>query len=154
MKSFYIAHNFHTRKSVRKWQLKIESKYNINLDNPFYGNPKRTGLMQMIDGFKEGSKDQKEFLSNYYKESNKQIVNDDLTMIRKSDGLVAVVNDTRIGTPMEIFYAGSILRIPVYIITHKHQEHPWIQKFATKIFTSRQAFEDFIKREFGLRNGL
>jgi len=154
MKSFYIAHNFHTRKSIRKWQLRLESKYNFNLANPFYNNPKRDGLMQMIDGFKESSKEQKDFLSRYYKEASGKIVNDDLTMIRKSDGLVAIVNDTRIGTPMEIFFAGSILRIPVYIITHKHQEHPWIQKFATKIFTSRRAFEKFVEKEFGLRHGL
>jgi len=81
-------------------------------------------------------------------------VNDDLEKIRKSDGIVAFANDTRIGTPMEIFFAGRILRIPVYVITKKYPFHPWIIEHATKVFKNMTEFEEFVKKKFGLRIGL
>lgn len=154
MRTLYIAHNFNLRRVIRKWELRMESKYNIRFDNPFYDNEGREEQIQAIDSFKDGSPEQKAYLLDYYNKANKTIVSDDLTKIRKSDGILAFANDTRIGTPMEIFFAASVIKIPVYVITHKYQNHPWIQKFATKVFTSRKAFEEFIKKEFGLRHGL
>jgi hypothetical protein len=46
MKTLYLAHNFESRKTIRKWELKMEGRYNINLDNPFYDNPERARLLQ------------------------------------------------------------------------------------------------------------
>jgi len=151
VKTFYLAHNFYLRKSFRKWELIIEAKYNINLDNPFYDNPHRKKEMQILDSMKDGSKEQRDFFAQ---RDTENVVEDDLDKIRKSDGIIAFANDTRIGTPMEIFFAKRILRIPVYIVTKTHKFHPWIQEHATKIFANRKELEEFIKVKYGLKDGL
>jgi nucleoside 2-deoxyribosyltransferase len=148
MITLYLAHNFLTRKMVRKWELKVEGKYNINLDNPFYDNSDRAEEMLILDSYKDTSRKQRDYLST---RSSKNIVEDDLEKIRKSDGIVAVMNDTRIGTPMEVFFAARVLRIPVYIITKKHAYHPWIVEHATYIFKNREVFEQFVKKKFGIK---
>lgn len=148
MNTFYLAHNFNTRKSVRKWELRMEGKYNINLDSPFYDNPNRAKEMAILDSMQDGSKKQKSYL---FERSARNIVEDDLNKIRKSDGLVAFANDTRIGTPMEIFFAGRILRIPVYVISKRYAKHPWIIQHATKVFKTRLEFEKFVKDKIGVK---
>lgn len=143
---FYLAHNFESRKMVRKWELKMEGKYNIILDNPFFDNPERALDMKVIDSFKDSSKEQKEFMST---RSAFDIVEDDLDKIRKSDGIVALAETTRIGTPMEIFFAGRILRIPVFVVTKKYARHPWITMHAKKIFGSLREFEKYVDKTWG-----
>jgi len=154
MKIFYLAHNFGTRKKIRKWELRIEGKYNIQLDNPFYDNPNRAEEMRKLDKMKEGSKEMVEFLGNRNDIDNP--VDNDLEKIRKSDGIVAFVVAskkfaTMIGTPMEVFFAANTLRIPVYVITNKFAFHPWIKKFATMIFRTRKEFEEYIKIQYGVK---
>jgi len=154
MKKFYIAHNFGNRQMIRKWELRMESKYNIILNNPFYDRVRND--VQKLDELKDGSARQKLKIQSRDVDI---IVDGDLDMIRKGDGLVAYLEpsknfSTMIGTPMEIFYAARVLHIPVYVITKKFSYHPWIRKYATQIFPHRTAFERFIKEEFGLRQGL
>jgi len=149
MKTFYLDHNFYDRKRFRKWELRIEAKYNINFDNPFYDNDRND--IRILDKLKDRSKEQKEY---FKKRNTTEIVEDDLDMIRKSDGIITVLDSPSFGTSMEIFFAARILRIPVYIITKRFSYHPWIRKFATRIFSTRTEFELFIKKEFGLRHGL
>ena len=146
METLYLAHNFNTRKAVRKWELKMEGKYNINIDSPFYDNPKRVEEMKILDSMKDGNRKQRNYLS---RRSSNSIVEDDLDKIRKSDGIIAIVNETRIGTPMEIFFASRILRIPVYVISKKYYSHPWIKEHATLIFKDRKDFEYFVKDKWG-----
>lgn len=147
MVKFYLAHHFGNRRLMRKWELRIEGKYNIILDNPFYDNEQRTEMLE-LDKMKDGSKEQME----YFKTRNTtKLVGDDLEKIRKSDGLLAYIAEKSLGTPMEIFFAARILQIPVYIITRKFAFHPWIKKFATKIFNNRAEFETFVSKEYGLR---
>ena len=146
MKTLYLAHNFNTRKQIRKWELKMEGKYNINLDNPFYDNLNRAREMEALDFMKDGNRKQRDYLS---KRSAESIVEDDLNKIRKSDGLLAIANNTRIGTPMEIFFAGRILRIPVYIVSKKYAKHPWIVQHATMTFSSTVLFEKFLEKNWG-----
>jgi len=146
MKTLYLAHNFNTRKNIRKWELKIEGRYNINLDNPFYDNPNRAKEMEVLDSMRDGNRKQRDYLSQ---RSAKSIVEDDLDKIRKSDGIIAIANDTRIGTPMEIFFAGRILRIPVYVVSKKYAQHPWIVQHATMTFTSMAEFEKFVEKNWG-----
>jgi len=148
MRTLYLAHNFLTRKKIRKWELRIEGKYNINLDNPFYDNPDRAEEMLTLDSLKDFSKKQMEYFAT---RSPRDIVEDDLEKIRKSDGIVAIMNDTRIGTPMEVFFAARVLRIPVYIVTKRHAFHPWVIQHATKVFSSRSEFEEYIKKKFGVK---
>jgi len=144
----YLAHNFLTRKTMRKWELRMEGKYNIVLDNPFYDNPERASEMETLDDLREGSRKQRDYLSS---RSSWDIVEDDLKKIRKSDGIVAFAHDVRIGTPMEIFYAARVLRIPVYVITKKWAIHPWIKEHATHVFSTRQSFEKFLKVHYGVK---
>jgi len=153
VENFYMAHPFELRRTVRKWELRMESKYNINLDNPFYDHTRSD--IDNLDALKENSKAQKEyFRQRNTPETINRIVDGDLKSIRQSDGLIAYLDKKGIGTPMEIFFAARILHIPVYIITKKFTYHPWIMKYATKIFPHRTAFEQFIKKEFGLKQGL
>lgn len=146
MKTLYFAHNFNFRKRFRKWELKMEGKYNINIDNPFYDNPHRVAEMLILDSLKDGDRKQRDYLS---KRSSFSIVEDDLNKIRKSDGIIAMANETRIGTPMEIFFASRILRIPVYVISTKYAGHPWIREHATKIFSSMNEFEKYVEKMWG-----
>lgn len=146
MKTLYLAHNFESRKIVRKWELKMEGKYDINFDNPFYDNSERAKDMQVIDTLKDGSKEQWQYMST---RSAKDIVEDDLDKIRKSDGIVALAEKTRIGTPMEIFFGSRILRIPVFIVTKRYAKHPWITRHATATFSSTLEFEKYVEKIFG-----
>ena len=148
MKKYYLAHNFLTRKLRRKWELKIEAKYNIILDNPFYDNPHRAREMSILDGYRDGSVEQNIYLSNRNEHS---IVDDGLEKIRKSDGIIALANDVRVGTLMEIFYASYILRLPVFVLTRKYYNHPWIKKFATMRFRTMKELEEFIGERFGVK---
>lgn len=147
-KTLYLAHSFLTRKTIRKWEIKIEGKYNIILDNPFYDNPERASEMETLDAVREGSRKQRDYLSS---RSSWDIVEDDLKKIRKSDGMVAFAHDVRIGTPMEIFYASRVLRIPVYVVTKKWAGHPWIKEHARCVFPTRQAFEKYLKEHYGMK---
>lgn len=148
MIKLYLAHNFEIRRTIRKWELKMEGKYNIILDSPFYDNKERAKDMAIIDSFPDGSPEQKKYL---YARSAEEIVEDDLDKIRKSDGIVALAEVTRIGTPMEIFFAGRVLRIPVYVITKRYAHHPWISRHATMIFPNLIAFERYVKHSIGER---
>jgi hypothetical protein len=158
MKTLYLAHNFGNRKKIRKWELNMESKYNVNFDNPFYDHDRSD--VKTLDQVKDGSKEQLEmFRTRNTPEKVDEIVNGDLEYIRKSDGIIAYAGtsnkfSTNIGTPMEIFWAAKILEIPVYVITNKYGFHPWILKYATKIFKSLAEFEQFTRETFGLKKGL
>lgn len=147
MTTYYLAHPFSQRIALRCFEFYLEERYNINLHNPFYDNKQRND-MEKLDAMKEGSKEQREYFKT---RDTTNLVDDDLTMIRKSDGIVAFVLVKSLGTPMEIFFAAYILRIPVYIVTDKYAYHPWIKKFATKIFSSKKEFEKWVKEEHGER---
>lgn len=153
MRKFYLAHNFYDRKSVRKWELKMEAKYNIALDNPFYDNDRND--IKALDNLEDGSLEQ----DRYFKERNtpemcKNIVEGDLKMIRKSDGLVALIKSTSLGTSMEIIMAAKIYDIPVYIISKKYAHHPWIKHLSTMVFRNKKEFEDFVRVVCGVKAGL
>ncbi len=148
MKTLYLAHNFLTRKKIRIWELKIEGKYNINLDNPFYDNPDRAEEMKILDSYKDMSRKQRDYLS---KRDSNDIVEDDLTKIRKSDGLLTIITKASIGTSMEIIWAARVLRIPVYVVTNNYGYHPWIKEHATKIFSNKNEFKEYIKKHFGVK---
>jgi len=147
-KTLYLAHNFSSRKAIRKWELRLEGKYNINLDNPFYDHDRND--IATLDALKDGSKKQVE----YFKERNTRdmvdiIVEGDLKLIRKSDGIVSKITSPSIGTSMEIIMAARVYGIPVYVITKTVAYHPWIKKHATKIFSTQKEFEAYVKEKWG-----
>lgn len=146
MKTYYLAHNFYDRKQIREWELKIEKKYHINLDNPFYDNDRND--IKELDKLKDGSPEQLQ----YFKERNTpkmcyDIVEGDLEMIRKSDGLLTIIDNVSIGTSMEIIMASRIYKVPVFVITNIVESHPWIRYFATKIFKTKEEFENWCENE-------
>lgn len=146
--TLYLAHNFEIRKRIRKWELKIESKFNINLDNPFYDHDRND--IKALDNLKDGSPEQ----DQYFKERNTDtmvdsIVEGDLELIRKSDGIITRIKSPSIGTSMEIIMAARIYSIPVYVITKKYAFHPWIKKHATMTFSSTLEFEKFVEKNWG-----
>lgn len=142
----YLAHHFYSRQKIRKMELKLEGEFNIELDNPFYDNDRND--IQTLDKLPEGGKEQREyFKSRNTREMCEAIVEGDLNMIRKADGLVAFITSTSVGTSMEIIWAARVLRMPVYIITQNYYYHPWIQKHATKRFKTLKEFKVFLTDE-------
>jgi len=137
---YYLAHHIHSRHKIRKWELKIEKKLNIDLFNPFYDTPRsdikliNMGLLEPYD---------------YKKRSVSDIVEGDLNNLKQCDGLVAILSGFSIGVPIEIFYCKHILNKPVYVVLEadlKHYKgHPWIRYLADKIFTSRSSLTKYLK---------
>jgi nucleoside 2-deoxyribosyltransferase len=138
----YLAHQLKKRKEIREWELDFEEKTGIELINPFYDCPNREDI-KIIDSFREGSKKQTEFLKSRDYLECRTIIERDLELIRKSDGLVAFVTKS-IGTSMEIIMAYRLFKIPTYIITDKYYMHAWIQANSTKIFKNKEDFEDYV----------
>lgn len=133
---FYLAHPFDSRKYIREWELKVEKKFGIELCNPFY-DVRRDDIVA-IDANR----------TDRYQVDPAAIVRGDLTLIRKSKGIVAIIDGAlSYGTIMEIVH-GCFLSKPVYIIvTNGHSQHPWIQYHAQKVFTTLKQFEKWIKKE-------
>jgi len=145
----YIAHNFYSRQKIRKIELKLEAEFNLQLDNPFYDNDRND--IKSLDKLPEGGKEQKKyFMERNTEEMCEAIVEGDLDMIRKSDGLFTIITAASIGTSMEIIWAARVLRMPVYIVTKNYYYHPWIQKHATKRFKTLQEFKQFLT-DLGLK---
>jgi len=124
--------------------------FNIKLINPFYNNE-----CENIDELKNIHT--KTALTRYLNSLTTEqcfcIMENDLELIRKSDGVVAYFDNPTIGTCQEIIMAGYVYRIPVYIITKKYTNHPWLISIALKsggqIFKNRTEFKKFAKDEFG-----
>ena len=145
----YIAHNFHDRHKIRKIELRIEADFKIELDNPFYDNDRND--IEALDKLPEGGEEQKAyFRERNTKEMCESIVEGDLDMIRKADGLFTIITAASIGTSMEIIWAARVLRMPVYIVTKNYYYHPWIQKHATRRFKTLREFRQFLT-EMGLK---
>jgi|SRR3990167_2998026 len=139
LRTLYLAHPFNSRDFIRQWETTSGATFPIKLVNPFY-HPKSYEVFEL----KDMSGDE------YYKKlaHYKEIVESDIELIKKSDGVIAVVDGAlSYGTIMEIAYS-KIYNKPVYlIITNGHHNHLWFKYHATKIFTSFKEFEEFIKNE-------
>jgi len=150
-KKYYLGHSCELIDSVRKWELKMQGKYNIDLINPFKGNQfenmeelrKLTTRKKLLD-----------YMKNLDEETCRKIVTYDLELLRKCDGVVALFNNPSVGTAMEIFAGAYLYRMPVYVICRSYVHHPWIYHLAKtsggEVFTSRAAFEQYLKNK-GLR---
>jgi hypothetical protein len=65
----------------------------------------------------------------------------DLEKIDQTDGVVALLIDSAsVGTIMEIFYAGHVVKHPVFSLapTPRYAEHPWI-RFYTTVYSSEES---------------
>jgi len=138
IKSLYLAHPWNMHEEVRQWERYIERIYSINLDNPFFDH-KQPEILEAEEKWIKQRKTRTEQLA-------KIIVEKDLRAIEKNDGIVAFLEYgmKSLGTPMEIFYSGRILQKPTYVISKEVGGHPWIKNLATKVFKTKQAFEDYL----------
>ena len=146
----YLAHSVSLIKSVRKWEIRMQGKYLIDLINPFKNNTFEN--VEVLVTLKSEAK-----MIRYMKQLDfdtcTKIVEYDLGLLRKCDGLVAVFNTPSLGTAQEIFAAHYLYQLPVYVITPSYLYHPWIryivEKSGGKSFKTRKAFENYVK-ELGL----
>lgn len=139
----YLAHHLTKRKEIREWELDFEKKYGIQLINPFYDTENRKDI-KMIDQMRDGSQKQLNYLKTRSDADCNWVVELDLSLIRKSDGILAFVEKS-IGTSMEIIMAYRVFKIPVYVITHEHAHHAWIRSNSTEIFKDKEEFEKWVE---------
>lgn len=70
-----------------------------------------------------------------------EIVEADLEEVRKSDGVLAYLpNVPMAGTPMEIFFASYVLKLPVFAFSMEN-DGPWIKYFTDQYPTIDKAVE-------------
>lgn len=114
--SVYLAHPYSKRAEAKEYQQQLADKQ-ITAINPF-DRPEQaiyeralatTGLTHAMCA---------------------EIVNMDIEKIDQADGLVALLIGTKsIGTLMEIFYAGYVKNLPVwiYVVSEQDKKHPWLR---------------------------
>jgi nucleoside 2-deoxyribosyltransferase len=157
MKKLYLAHPLSKRIEVRRMQLRLESKYNIKFTNPFYNNSYERKEIEKLDSMKY-KKDRNAYKESWDIDTCYNIVEIDLELIRKSDGLLAYLpgKNPVTGTSMEIFYSAYILRIPVYVITQDYFHHPWIRMLTENsggaMFKNITEYKKFLERTEGVRD--
>ena len=100
----YLAHQLGNRKDVREWEIRFEKRTGINLINPFYDCPNRKDI-KLLDTLNKAQI--MEYLVTRDEKDCQTIVERDLALIRKSDGVVAFVTGS-IGTSMEVIMAFRI----------------------------------------------
>ena len=142
---FYLAHSCELIDSVRRWELRMQGKYNVDLINPFKGNQ-----FENMEELRKLTTRKKllSYMKTLNEETCEKIVTYDLELLRKCDGVVAIFNTPSVGTAMEIFAASYVYRMPVYVICRSYVHHPWIAHLCWisggQAFTSRKAFEQFL----------
>lgn len=132
----YLAHPFELRKTIRELELNLEEWTGHELVNPFYDIP-HIGIRE-IDT-RGLSRDQaNRLVQNDYND----MVLTERQAIWRCDALVAYIDGFEvIGTFFEIWEA-SESGIPVYIISAKHLDHPWIKYVVDS--TGGAGFRDFV----------
>ncbi|MFO8021359.1 MAG: hypothetical protein R6U65_02745 [Perlabentimonas sp.] len=154
MQKLYLAHPLNCRREVRKLQLRLEGKYNIEFINPFYNNIYERREIAKLDKLKF-KKDKIAYTESWDIQTCHHIVDVDLELIRKSDGILAFLSKPAIGTCQEIFVASYIYRIPVYVITKDCQTHPWIRSLVERsngrIFRTITEYKQFLDQLVGER---
>ena len=150
MKEFYLAHSVSLIDQVRRWQLMMEVRYNIKFINPFTNNPNEK--LEELRKLKTKTATTR-YLNQLSLNQCIEIMERDLMLIRKSDGVVAYFDRATIGTSQEIITAWKLYGLPVYIITKRYMNHPWLKAIADesggKMFRNRTEFKKFVKEEFG-----
>ncbi len=152
MKIFYLAHSVSLIDQVRKWQLMMEARYKIKFVNPFNNNPNEK-LEELRDLKTKNATTR--YLNKLSLKQCIDIMERDLMLIRKSDGVVSYFVKPTIGTAQEIIIAWKLYGLPVYIITDRYMNHPWLRAIVYEsggeMFRNRTEFKKFVKEEFGYR---
>jgi nucleoside 2-deoxyribosyltransferase len=74
------------------------------------------------------------------------LVSDDMRDIRSSGFIISHIppNTVMAGTPMEIFYAAHVLKIPVY--TFPKNQSPWYLRWSTESFDSLEELLEYVEK--------
>lgn len=105
---FYLAHPYFMYEQIRAWELEAEKRVGIDFYNPFYD-----GKMQQ-DEFKKLNENPALRLDRSWIDTEK-IVPPDLKYIADKKGLVSIFSNVPMaGTPMELFFAALLVKIPTF----------------------------------------
>ena len=117
----YLAHPFELRKHIREIELKLEEWTGHELVNPFY-DVEHLGIREIDSRGLNRSQANRLVRDNY-----NELVLNDCQQIWRCDALAAYIDGFEvIGTFFEIWEAHQS-GMPVYIISAKHLDHPWIK---------------------------
>jgi len=144
----YFAHNFNDRFRFREIELQLEKELSIELYNPFYDDLTRKEEMIELDSINQDSDDRIKSFENKFnrdQDSAQLIVRRDLTAIASCQGLFTIVESPSFGTTIEMCYA-TFMKKPIFFVSEKYINHPWIKVYATHKFSNLEEFKDFIKR--------
>jgi len=130
MKRFYGAHPFTSRAVFRQKELEWESRYEIEIVNPF--EDLNRDDVQALDEHR---------ITRSQLDCHK-LVQRDLIAILSCDAVIAYVNgDVSYGTIMEIFFAWTMHKPVHLIITNGDFDHPWLRECCEDIYWSFDEFE-------------
>lgn len=156
-KKYYLAHNWENRHAVRVIQKYLEDRYDIKFVNPFYDTPQAKNMIErdfldVIEKYYGSGEAIKAYVvdRSLTPEQCKQFRQDDLRIIRKTDGMVCMLLETQraIGSIKEIFYAHEIAKKPVYLICadKRFTEHMWHHIEVTRNFKTIMEFTKYLNR--------
>lgn len=124
MSKFYIAHKITIRHYVRDDICPFLHDCKIETVNPFYNSDgtirEDRPEVKAIDDGQMGT------YNIIGKNQAGDIVERDLEKIRKADGIIAIIEESSIGTSMEIFYCARWCKKPVFVVTTGYAGHPWL----------------------------
>ena len=147
MSRFYFAHKITTRHYVRDNICPALHKAGIETINPFYASD--GSFLSDRPEVKAIDAGRRTEYGNFTKTKSKDIVEKDLEKIRNADGLIAYIEQSSIGTSMEVFYCARWCKKPVFVLTTSYNSHPWLVYYAKisggKIVTSLRALIRAIK---------
>jgi len=142
----YFAHNFDNRREFREWELEFEERTGVELLNPFYDAPEKKEQMELLDSEEQTSEQRLNELRARTFDECCDIVYADLARLAYCDGLFTIIESVSFGTTCEICDCRASAK-PVFVVSEKHQFHPWLRVYATQIWPDLRNFE------LSIRNG-
>ena len=141
----YLAHPFDTRHRIREWELHIESITEIEIINPFFDVERNDAKLIESLGTTLDSEVTRERRYGISDEAAAEIVDRDIEQIRRSDGLIVIVDGSlSYGTIQEMVYA-MIYDKPVYaMISNGQILHPWLRYHYKEAFGTLKELEAFL----------
>lgn len=135
IRSVYLAHPFAQKVEGKRIQTELEA-LGLEVINPFERGEQAIYEAKLgHDGDGLNAQDCAD------------IVRMDLEKIDQTDGVVALlIDNASIGTIMEIFYAGHVVKHPILSLapTPRYSEHPWI-RFYTTVYKTEDALYAAVK---------
>ncbi|GIV22011.1 MAG: hypothetical protein KatS3mg023_3762 [Armatimonadota bacterium] len=81
-----------------------------------------------------------------FREACKQLVQSDLSLLKQSDAIIAIMARASIGTSMELLYARLWGKTTVLVTGYQNLYHPWLWYHSDKVIYSEDLFGDGVTR--------